>query len=246
MIIPAGYPELIKKERELARRQTLPDMAWTPLPDPPAPAGINQFPSTPRAQVIARKNLGSKSWYRDGFEFRARNVSALVTGVWNNLVNGTATLSAPFNHKLSYTVGATQASTFGIGLSITAGSDASGARFGATVSATFEHSETIEESRTATNSFSLQASPAAPTVTACWWQPCFKYELFYEGVEARLIAFPPRPSDWSWGELRGDLVSFTCRVPEVGGRQFTTSLLARYKMGLAKNTYVTTQYPPAA
>ena len=246
MIIPAGYPELIKNEKELARRQSMPAMAWSPLPTPPAPAGINEFPSTPRVQVVARKNLGAKRWYRDGFEFRTHNVFALVTGVWNNLLSGTATLSDPFRQKLSYTVGATQTSTFAVGLSLLTGYDVSPTRFHSAFSTAFEHTERIEAFRTETHVFTIQASSAAPAVTACFWQACYRYELFYEDMEARLIAFPPRPSDWTWGERRGDLYSFTCRVPEIGGRQFTTSLLARYRMLLAKSTYVTTQYLPAA
>lgn len=165
----------------------VPDIPWTELRDPPAPTGINQFPSTPHATTVAHKNLkGHHDWQTIGQYFfgpipiiyRFERIRLSVMGRWHLLTQGTATVNTPFSHEESYTVGTSNADTFTVGLSTTVSAGiASIVELSATLSAEFSHTQTFTKSQTTTNYFKIEGTDEAPQLSACWWQGTYDYTL---------------------------------------------------------------------
>lgn len=194
---------------------------WSNIPNPPAPTAVNQFPSFPypgtphicleNASIPDQKFLieyaSGKEWVYGKFT----DLQVTVTAQWVLIVEATATPATPFKHSESYTTGTSATNTDTNTFAVTLGVQNKYVNISATMTEQTSHSVTFTESKTITNTFSLDA-PKSGSVSACFMQPQYTYHivgkaqyfntnsnpnipLLPAGTNAQSLGFDP--SQWS-------------------------------------------------
>ncbi len=210
--------------RELLRIDEGPDLPWADLPSPPTPAGIDQFPQEPSRKIVARKYIrDAKKWVDDSDGVRIEyepldGIWAIVDGRWKSVTQATVTSQTGYQFSEEVQIGATNTTTFSVGLSISVGAKIlSVVDIGVKLSAMFGVSQTISILRTEKKQFDFKGTEAVPRLTGCAWQADFEYTLFMN----------------------------RCKVIINGGNPILRKNVS-YTMPSTPNRFSMTQYPPAA
>lgn len=143
-------------------------MAWTPVPPPPAPTGINQLPAMPKPAVCW---TGSLPWMSPAIKSK----TLTVNGVWVLVVSGTASPNSTFKKTVTYESGA----------SFTTGTESEFAGslevkstlldIGASLSKTTSEETTL--SANVTHSYEFELSSEKGEVTVAVWQLVYTYTI---------------------------------------------------------------------
>jgi hypothetical protein len=155
---------------------------WNPVPPPPAPTGINNFPSTPPVVKVSQVNLPDQTVdLHPGLEFGPKLVNKLtnqvltVTGKWEKVVSCTASPETPFNQTDSVTTGTSTTNTTTKSFSDSLGVAESFLSISASMTESFSHSVTVSESKTISQEF--QVTPKEGEISAIWWQMVYTYTI---------------------------------------------------------------------
>ncbi|MEM0988679.1 MAG: hypothetical protein AAGK00_07340 [Pseudomonadota bacterium] len=225
---------------------------WIDLPSPPAPTKINEFPAQPEQSVVGSQMI-AKCLPPDAGKRSADTASEIsakpwfyfvvhsrldVHGVYSAVVQGTATVDAPFSQAVSVTTGSSETTSFSEGWKVTVEADAEVAKISEELSATFDHSQTISRSETITDTFEITPTSQTPEVTAVWWQAAYTYTLTPIHIYLKWNFTKPinRHFDAYKIECRSDGWYFQ-------GKKYCE---LSYTMENKVKTYVVSQFPPPA
>jgi hypothetical protein len=187
MSFPPKYFEILNKlDQAAVGKVSLDDQNWVDLPQPPAPTGIDKFPSPPEARIVAIKSLPDSSFGM----FNYTNQSISVIGYYQILLYGTVTPEMPLKESISVTQGASSTESFSTTLGLSMGIDIEGlGGLSTTMSATFGQSITLSQSETISHEFTI--SSTSGELSGVWWQATYQYCFT---STAQLAGFPkPAP-----------------------------------------------------
>jgi hypothetical protein len=168
---------------------------WKPVPPPPAPTGINQFPATPPTVQVSQTSLpdqkeGIVKLFIGEIYNDLTGQILTVTGHWQKVVSFTASPTTPFSQTDSVTTGTSTTDTTTNSFSASLGVAGSLGSISASMTHTFSHSVTLSESKTISQEF--QVIPKTGEVSAIWWQLVHTYTI--TGTSAAVVAGERGPS----------------------------------------------------
>jgi hypothetical protein len=145
-------------------------MSWTSVPVPPAPTGINEWPTSPPAVTCWEGALPDEG------NNTITSQTLTVTGIYQSVLQATASPSFSINKTITYEKGASftqeTETEFGLSLGIQA---ADFATIGANLTQTTSYSTTLYASTTTSYDFILQST--SESVSVCVWQLVYTYTI---------------------------------------------------------------------
>lgn len=154
---------------------------WKPVPAPPAPTGINQFPATPTTVQVFQTSLPDQKEVLQKTTAFGELYNDLtgqiltVTGHWQKVVSCTASPTTPFSQTDSVTTGTSTTDTTTNSFSTSLGVAGSLGSISASLTHTISHSITLSESKTISQEFLV--TPKTGEVSAIWWLLVHTYTI---------------------------------------------------------------------
>jgi hypothetical protein len=173
MSFPPKYFEILNKlDQAAVGKVSLDDQNWVDLPQPPAPTGIDKFPSAPEACIVATKSLPN----RQVGSLLYGNQSISVIGYYQRLLYGTVTPGMALKETISVTQGASSTESFSATLGVSMGISIEGlADLSTTMSTTFGQSITLSQSETISHEFTISSNSGE--LSGVWWQAIYEYHF---------------------------------------------------------------------
>jgi len=192
MSVTPGYFEILNKldqavlgKAQISGNNLLSEQSWIDLPLPPAPTGLQDFPLSPEARIVATKRLPDREIFLT-FKIFGQEISGKlctrvdqyisVIGYYKKIVQAIVTPGMPFRQTMTVTKGTDRTESFSTTLELSMGGTIKGVlNLGATISTTFGKSITFSESVTESQEFALSSNSGS--LNGVWWQAVYEYHL---------------------------------------------------------------------